>query len=94
MSEESFIRTLEENHKFPELVQIKVIGANRPEFVTEVLLVIRETLNVHFEPRHSIKETSNQKHASITIEVIAGSAELLAGAYRRLSQIQGVVMVL
>lgn len=94
MSDESFIRALEEHHKFPEMVRIKVIGANRPDFVSDVLLVIRKALQVQFEPRHSIKETSNQKHASITIEVIAGTAEQLAAAYRELSQVQGVVMVL
>jgi len=94
MSDESFVRALEEHHNFPEMVMIKVIGKNSPEFVAEVLLAIRESMQVQFEPRHTVKETANHKHASITIEVIAGTAESLAGAYRRLSQIQGVVMVL
>lgn len=94
MSQESFVRALEENHHFPEMVRIKVIGATRPDFLSDVLVVIRESLQVQFEPRHTIKETPNQRHTSITIEVIAGTALQLAGAYERLSKVQGVVMVL
>ena len=91
---EKFIQALEEHHHFPEMVCIKVIGANRADFVTEVLNAIKAGLHVQFEPRYTIRETPHQRHLSISVEVIAGSAESLADAYQRISAVEGVVMVL
>ncbi len=94
MSDENFIRLLNENHWFPEMMVIKAIGTNSPEFVAAVLLVVREVLSVDFEPQHTLRVTSNQRHVAITIEVTAESAELMALTYERLCKIEGVKMVL
>ena len=76
------------------MMVIKAIGTNGPEFVASVLLVVREVLRVHFEPRHTLRVTPNQQHIAITIEVTAGSAELLALTYERLGKLDGIKMVL
>lgn len=94
MPDENFIRLLNENHSFPEMMTFKAIGTNSPEFVAAVLLVVRDCLRVHFEPRHTLRVTPNQRHVSITIEVTAGSAELVALTYERLAKVEGAVMVL
>ena len=94
MPDENFIRLLNDNHSFPEMMTFKVIGTNSPEFVAAVLLVVREVLRVHFEPRHTLRVTPNQRHVAITIQVTAGSAELLALTYERLAKVEGTKIVL
>jgi putative lipoic acid-binding regulatory protein len=94
MSDSQFAKTLDEHHHFPEMVMLKVIGPNTPEFVAAITLVIQAGLHLKFEPRKTLRVTPNKKHVAVTFEAIAGTAVDLAETYEKLCKVEGAVMVL
>ncbi len=94
MADSQFAQTLDEHHHFPEMVTMKAIGPNTPDFVAAVIKAIQVGLHLKFDPRTKTRVTPNQKHVSVTVEAIAGTANDLAETYEQLCKVEGAIMVL
>ncbi len=88
------INLLNETHTFPCPVMIKVIGLNEEGFISNIVKVIRDELNLKFDPPIRTREAKNGAHISITMEPRFLNAEEVLEVYARISGVDGVVMVL
>ena len=85
---------LNNTHTFPCPVMVKVIGNNDEGFITRIVQAIRAELNLKFDPPIRTREAKNGKHISITLEPHFLKAEEVLDVYARITDIDGVVMVL
>ena len=88
------IDLLNETHSFPCPVMVKVIGNNTEGFISTIVEAVRSELNLKFDPPIRTREAKNGKHISITIEPRFLKAEEVLDVYARITDIEGVVMVL
>ncbi len=84
MSNEAFIDSLNENHEFPCSYQLKVIGENSETFVSTILQMVCDELGLTDSPEHSLKQTPQGRHVSITLEIHAETASQVASLYSQL----------
>ena len=86
------IELLNSAHEFPCPVMVKVIGKNENDFPERVVAVIRQQLQLDFDPPFSTRQTPNGRHISVTVEPTFDDAEQVLDTYAAISQIEGVVM--
>ena len=91
---QSSLDLLNSTHDFPCPVMIKVIGANQDLFVERVVAVVREQLELSFDPPFSTREAVGGRHVSVTLEPSFASAEEVIALYGQIRHIHGVVMVM
>lgn len=87
------IDLLEATHPFPCPYTFKVIGQVEDQFVGRVLLAVRSEIDSSEEPPFSTRKSSGGRHICVTIEPNMASAEHVLTVYRRLKEVEGVVMV-
>jgi putative lipoic acid-binding regulatory protein len=85
---------LNATHSFPCPVMVKVIGNNQESFVDAVVSVIRDELELAFDPSVRRRETRSGKHVSLTIEPTFDDAEQVLSLYEKIRKIDGVIMLL
>lgn len=87
------IELLESTHSFPCPFTFKVIGEADEQFIGRVVSVVRSEISADEEPAFSSRRTTSGRHMSVTIEPIMVNAEHVLTIYRRLREVEGVVMV-
>lgn len=91
---ESLIESLETHHEFPGDYTFKVIGGNPDSFVPSVLKAVTEELQLQSEPVHSLKQTPNGKHISITLTLMVKTPQHVVKVYQRMQTLDDVVMLM
>lgn len=84
MTDSSFIERLEESHEFPGPFTLKAIGPHQDGFVASILAAVQGELQLPDVPEHSLRQTPNGRHVSVTVELIVESAPDVARLYARL----------
>ena len=88
------IELLEQRHAFPCHYTMKAIGSADENFTARVIFAVRDELRLDADPTFRIQTTKGGRHVSITIEPMFESAQQVLGLYSRLSQLDGLVMLL
>ncbi len=88
------IEALEQAHEFPCTYTIKAIGAMQADFVNCVLAGVQSELQLAQQPRHSLKETSGGRHASVTLELDVATPHDVLAVYARIQTLEGLVLIL
>ena len=91
---DSLLESLETNHEFPCEYTFKAIGGNPENFVREVLSVAAEELGVSGDPPHSVKQTPNGRHVSVTLAPVVESPQQVIKIYERLQALDDLVMLM
>lgn len=91
---DSLLESLETNHDFPCEYTFKAIGGNPQSFVGLVLSVVAEELGVSHDPPHSVKQTPNGRHISVTLTPIVESPQHVIRIYERLQSLDDLVMLM
>ena len=85
---------LNASHDFPVGVMVKIILHNETAYIDAAVQVIRDQLELSFDPPYRSRETKGGRHVSITLEPTFDSAEQLLDLYAVLAKADGVVMLL
>ncbi len=88
------LELLESTHTFPGIYVFKVIGATDDNFMGRVVAAVRSELAEAIEPAFSFRKTSGKRHICVTVEPPVENAEQVLAIYRRLYDIEGLVMLL
>lgn len=88
------IELLEAMHLFPCQYTFKVIGRPKDHFIGRVLGAVRLELEGDAEPEFSSRESSKGKHVAVTIEPMVTSASQVLDIYKRLHELEGVLMLM
>jgi putative lipoic acid-binding regulatory protein len=72
----------------------KVIGRGDNNFIARVVALVRDELSMDFDPEFHVREPSSGRHVSITLEPPVRDAEQVQAIYRRLIEVEGLVMLL
>lgn len=88
------IELLEATHSFPCRYTFKAIGAAENHFVGRVLHAVKLTLTEPAEPPFSCRSTAGGRHVCVTIEPDVADAAHVIDIYRRLQEVDGLVMLL
>ena len=88
------IELLETNHEFPGPFPIKVIGTNSDEFISSIVRIFREELELDDDPQYRLKTTKQGRHTSISFDTVFESAQQVLDVYARIGKTDGVVMIL
>lgn len=91
---ESLLESIEANHEFPGEYTFKAIGGNPEHFVRLVLEAVSVELDVDGHPPHSVKQTPNGRHISVTLTPIVDSPQHVMLIYQRLQSLDGLVMLM
>ena len=91
---DSLLESLEANHEFPCEYTFKAIGRNPEIFVRSVVAAVAEELAVSNDPTHSVKETPNGRHISVTLTPVVESAQHVMRIYQRLQTLDDLVMLM
>lgn len=92
-SDQSFLDALHQVHDFPCRYTFKVIGDNTDVFLARVLEVVRLAIPDEL-PATSTRESKSGKARSVTVVVVAPSAEVVVDIHRQLGRIPGSRYVL
>jgi putative lipoic acid-binding regulatory protein len=87
-----FLQLLKDHHEFPGPFVFKVIGRPADGFIARLLLAVREELNIETDPPFVLRQSSQGKYIAVTMEPYLMSAEEVLVVYRRLREVDGVVM--
>jgi putative lipoic acid-binding regulatory protein len=87
------VELLEKTHDFPCPYLFKIIGKADDGFLARVIAVVREELLVEVDPPYRVREAVGGRHLSITLEPVVQSAQQVLAIYRRLSVLDGLVMM-
>jgi uncharacterized protein len=93
-SADSLLESLEINHEFPGLFTFKVIGSNPASFARSVILAVAEELSLDAEPPHSLKQTPNGRHVSVTLTLTVETPQHVVRVYQRLKTLDDLVMLM
>lgn len=85
---------LEHRHPFPCTFTFKVIGSAENNFAARVVAAVRDELQLEMDPPFSIRQTEHGRHLSVTLEPQCESARQVLAIYSRLSEMDGLVMLL
>lgn len=86
------MQLIEETHEFPGPFMLKVIGRTGGNFEADLLALAREVLELAADPEHRRKITPNGKHVSLTLELIVQSVGQLERLFKRIKDVDDVVM--
>lgn len=87
------VELLEKAHAFPCFYLFKVIGKSDPDFLTQVITIVREELGHDADPPHRTRDSVGGRHTSISIEPMVPSPHHVVAIYRRLGTLEGLVMM-
>ena len=87
------LELLEKTHSFPCPYLFKIIGKPENDFLVRVIAIVREELLFEFDPPYQIREAVGGRHVSVTLEPTVQSARQVLAIYRRLSILDGLVMM-
>ena len=87
------IELLEKTHAFPCVYVFKVIGKAEQSFLARAVAMVREELVLEFDPPYHVREAVGGRHQSVTLEPTVLSAQQILAVYRRLSALEGHVMM-
>lgn len=85
---------LESVHKFPGTFVFKAVGKADTEFAAAVISLVREALNLEFDPPFETRETPAGRHVAITITPWVESSDEVLVIYERIRIVPGLVMLL
>ncbi len=88
------VELLEMRHTFPCQYTMKAIGKAEDNFTARVIFAARDELNLDDDPAFRIQTTKGGRHVSITLDPTFESAQQVLALYSRLSQLDGLVMLL
>lgn len=80
-------------HVFPGKYMFKAIGRRENDFPSRVIAAVRSELQQNFDAPYQMRETSNGRHVSITIEPWTETPEQVLAIYQRLQSEAGLVML-
>jgi putative lipoic acid-binding regulatory protein len=84
---------LEKTHAFPCPYLIKVIGKADEGFLARIVAIVREELLLEIDPPYRVREAVGGRHLSVTLEPVVQSAQQVHAIYRRLANLDGLVMM-
>lgn len=84
---------LEKTHVFPGPYLFKIIGKADPAFLARVVNIVREELTIEVDPPYRVREAVGGRHFSVTLEPVVDSPQQVLAIYRRLSILEGLVML-
>ena len=90
----SLLESLETNHQFPGKYTFKAIGGNPEIFAPAVIAAVAEVLELSDEPPHSVKQTPNGRHISVTLTLIMETPQHVIRIYQRLQTLDNLVMLM
>ncbi len=85
---------LDAMHQFPGKFVFKAVGKADADFVTEVISVVREVLELEFDPPFETRETPAGRHVAVTVTPWVESSEEVLMVFERIRIIPGLVMLL
>ncbi len=85
---------LNSTHEFPCPVMVKVIGPHTDQFIDAVVQVVREQLELPFDPPIRKREARGGRHVSVTIEPTFDDAQSVLRLYEHIRHVEGVIMVM
>lgn len=88
------IELLESGHEFPGPYLFKVIGRPADDFVRRTVAAVRAALDRLDDPPYTIRESRGGRHVALTLEVPVASAREVLDVYRRVQELDGLVMLL
>lgn len=88
------LELLEAMHTFPCVFTFKVIGKAEDDFAARVLAAVQSELDHPHVPQHSVRETKQGRHISLTVEPHVGSSYQVLAIYRKIQTVEGLVMLL
>jgi putative lipoic acid-binding regulatory protein len=62
---------LDAMHQFPGKFVFKAVGKADVDFVTEVISVVREVLELEFDPPFETRETPAGRHVAVTVTPVS-----------------------
>lgn len=87
------VELLESTHAFPGPYVFKAIGKVENAFVARVVALIRDELALETDPPFRLRETAGGRHVSVTLEPTVASAQQVLAIYRRISALEGLVVM-
>lgn len=87
------IDLLEKTHAFPCPYLFKIVGKAEAGFLAQVIAIVRDVLLSETDPPYRLREAVGGRHVSVTVEPVVQSADQVLAIYRRLSGLDGVVMM-
>jgi len=94
MNEPSSIELLESTHRFPCPYMFKVIGRFENGFVARVVAAVREALDHSTDPPYKVRQSAGGRHISVTLEPVVQTGREVLAVYKRIRNMQGLVMCL
>jgi putative lipoic acid-binding regulatory protein len=87
------LRLLRDTHVFPGPYQFKIIGKADQGFVARVIAAVRGELLLDIDPPFRVRESVGGRHLSVTLEPVVRSAQQVLAIYRRLGELDGLLML-
>ena len=87
------LELLERTHQFPTEYMFKVIGKPDRGFLARAVAVVREELAIATDPPYHSREAVGGRHISVTLNPIVDRPEQVLAIYRRLSTLEGLVLL-
>jgi putative lipoic acid-binding regulatory protein len=84
---------LQSNHLFPGTYQIKAIGASADDFAARVVAAAALELATPAELDHSIRQTPDGRHVSVTLDVTVQTAAQVRAIYARIQEVEGLALL-
>ena len=81
-------------HQFPGNFVFKAVGKTESDFVSEVIAVVREVLELEFDPPFETRETPAGRHIAVTVTPWVESSEEVLLVFERIRILPGLVMLL
>lgn len=94
MNELPTIELLESMHEFPVVYMFKAIGKAERGFVARAVAAVREELKLDVDPPYRSRDAVGGRHVSVTLQPAVATPDDVVAVYRRLAQLDGVVMLL
>jgi putative lipoic acid-binding regulatory protein len=93
MYDQSSIELLEATHDFPGPYMFKMVGRVDNGFVARVVAAVREELHAGNDPPYHSRHTASGSHVSVTVEPKVETADQVLSIYRRVREINGLIML-
>ena len=84
---------LETTHAFPGAYLFKIIGSADQSIVARIIAIFRQELAVDVDPPFRVRQSSGGRHLAVTVEPTVQTAHQVLAIYRRLSDVDGVLML-